>query len=385
MGADEKHPWRQLAAVLREPKYPWRDRFEILAQNLLNSTRVAFFFDNLEDNLKKGELPEELAALLARWLQAPGASRLVFTCRYPFELPDDAQDLLHAFHLGPLSWAETRKLLWRLQGLGALGPADQQRAYQEVGGHPRALEYLDAILRGGKPRFPDVLIRLRRQLAQKGIRDPARWCADTAGGLDAALAEIVTLAADDVLLDQLLAQLEDAPLGRRLLIGAAVYRVPVGEVGLIWTVGEPAEQVSDPMRSARLQEVQERLREAQKENPVAELSDVAHSQEEIHQWLQDFAHESRPPVKPPEDFAGAVRKLLDLSLLAPVRFADSDEIGFSCIAGRPAHWRAGGLRRSKRTLTVLLLPIGAGGSPNCRSLERTTSTICWKRAITCMR
>ena len=102
---------------MREPKYPWRDRFELLAQNLLNSVQVAFFFDNFEDNLTGGAPPDELAAMLARWLQSPGSSRLVFTSRYPFELPDEAQDRLQAFHLGPLSWAETRKLLWRLEGL----------------------------------------------------------------------------------------------------------------------------------------------------------------------------------------------------------------------------------------------------------------------------
>jgi hypothetical protein len=91
---------------------------------------------------------------------------------------------------------------------------------------PRALEYLDALLRGGKARFTQVQVKLRKQLKAKGIADPARWCADTIGRLDAALAETVTLAADDVLLDQLLAQLADDPLARRLLIGAA--RLPRG-------------------------------------------------------------------------------------------------------------------------------------------------------------
>jgi tetratricopeptide (TPR) repeat protein len=339
-GADERDPRRQLAVILREPKYPWRDRFEYLAQNLLNSERIAFFFDNFEDNLNGGPLPEELAALLTRWLQSPGASRLVFTCRYAFKLPDDAYDLLQAFHLGPLSWAETRKLFWRLEGLKALAPEDQRRAYEQVGGHPRALEYLDAILRGGKAHFRDVQIRLRRQLAERGIQDPARWCADTAGGLDAVLAETVTLAADDVLLDQLLVQLADEPLARRLLTGAAVYRVPVDEVGLIWMVGEPAGQASESERTARLQEAQERLRAAQKENPVADLSDVAQSQEEIRQWLWDLAEESRPPVKAPQGFAVARQQLLDLSLFAPVRFADADENKF--VVHR---WTAGALAR----------------------------------------
>ena len=52
-------------------------------------------------------------------------------------------------HLGPLSLAETRKLIWRLPALDALPAADQQRAHAMVGGHPRTLEYLDALLRGG--------------------------------------------------------------------------------------------------------------------------------------------------------------------------------------------------------------------------------------------
>jgi len=338
--ADERDPRRQLAGILREPKYPWRDRFEFLAQNLLNSTRVAFFFDNFEDNLKDGAPPNELAAMLARWLQSPGSSRLVFTSRYPFKLPDDAQDRLQAFHLGPLSWAETRKLLWRLEGLRVLSPEEQRQAYEQVGGHPRALEYLEAILRGDKARFPDVQTRLRRQLAEKGIRDPARWCADTAGGLDAALAKTVTLAADDVLLDQLLDQLKDEALARRLLIGAAVYRVPVNEIGLIWMVGEPAEQISDPARTARLQQVQQRLNEARKENPLTELREILESPEEIRKLQRDFAEEGRPPMEAPERFAPAVQKLLDLSLLAPVQFADSDENRFLV-----HRWTAGAFAR----------------------------------------
>ena len=81
-----------------------------------------------------------------------------------------------------MSWAETRKLFWRLDGLKALSLADQRRAYESVGGHPRALEYLDALLRGGKAHFPDVQDRLRKQLKARGIADPARWCADTAAG-----------------------------------------------------------------------------------------------------------------------------------------------------------------------------------------------------------
>ena len=78
-------------------------------------------------------------------------------------------------------------------------------------------------MRGGKARFLDVQSRLRKQLKAKGIADPAQWCADPGGGLDAALAETVTLAADDVLLDNLLARLDDQPLAHKLLIGARSF------------------------------------------------------------------------------------------------------------------------------------------------------------------
>jgi hypothetical protein len=103
-----------------------------------------------------GAPPEQLAELLSLWLQRPGKSRILFTSRHPFALPKGAHHRLAAFPLGPLSWAETRKLFRRLGGLERLDLAEQRRAYEEVGGHPRALEYLDAILRGGRAR-PDVI------------------------------------------------------------------------------------------------------------------------------------------------------------------------------------------------------------------------------------
>jgi hypothetical protein len=117
-------------------------------------------------------------------------------------------------HLGPLSLAETRKLIWRLPALDALPAADQQRAYTYVGGHPRTLEYLDALLRGGNAVFADVADRLEAALSQRGIADPQRWLEGVQGDLDRALAETITLAADDVLLDGLLTRLQAAPPAR---------------------------------------------------------------------------------------------------------------------------------------------------------------------------
>jgi tetratricopeptide (TPR) repeat protein len=339
LGGDEKHPLRQLAGALGEPKIPWRARFEALAQMVLANIPLVFLFDNFEDNLQGDALPTELGELLALWLQRPEKSRLLFTSRHPFKLPDDAHDRLLVFPLGPLSWAETRKLFLRLDGIKTLEAKDQRRAYEEVGGHPRALEYLDAILRGGKAKFADMQKRLRDQLAKQGITDPSRWCADTAGGLDAALAATVTLAADDVLLDQLLAALDDHPLARRLIFAASVYRIPVDEIGLYWLVGEPVERAPDPARQARLEAMSERLQEARKTNPVAGLGDVA-SEEELRQFESDRAAESAPPVRPLDGFSNAKEKLIALSLLARARFAEDEADNF--VVHR---WTAGALAK----------------------------------------
>ncbi|MGH8906968.1 MAG: hypothetical protein ACRD0K_10730 [Egibacteraceae bacterium] len=74
--------------------------------------------DNFEDNLATGPGPvwavrdPELAAFLARWARQPGRSKLLFTSRYRFELPEGTHRRLGLFHLGPLSAAETAKLIW---------------------------------------------------------------------------------------------------------------------------------------------------------------------------------------------------------------------------------------------------------------------------------
>jgi tetratricopeptide (TPR) repeat protein len=68
------------------------------------------------------------------------------------------------------------------------------------------------------------------------------------------------------------------------------------------------------------------------------LNDVAHSPAELQQWLDDFTEEGRPSVVAPDNFAAAQQQLLDLSLLAPVRFADDDADKFLV-----HRWTAGAL------------------------------------------
>ena len=75
----------------------------------------------------------------------------------------------------------------------------------------------------------------------------SQWLAARTG-LDAALAETVALAADDVLLDELLARLDQVPGAAGLLAGLSVYREPVDVNALLFQAGQPdpdAEHIPD--------------------------------------------------------------------------------------------------------------------------------------------
>ena len=142
--------------------------------------------------------------------------------------------------------------MWRLPGLDALPAEEKNRAYRDVGGHPRTLEYLDALLRGGQARFDDVAERMEDRLRDRGIADPAAWLARPGRDLDASLAEAVTLSVDDVVLSGLLEHLAATPVATELVTGASVYRVPVDDTALVFQVGQPAERPPDPERRARI-------------------------------------------------------------------------------------------------------------------------------------
>ena len=306
---------------------------------------MTVLLDNFEDNLAEADgggwqvRDPELAAFLAGWARRPGQSKLVFTCRFPFTLPGRAGRRLAGLHLGPLSAAETRKLIWRLPGLDALSVDEKGRAYRDVGGHPRTLEYLDALLRGGQARFDDVAERMEDRLRDRGIADPAAWLARPGRDLDASLAEAVTLSVDDVVLSGLLEHLAATPVATGLVTGASVYRVPVDDTALVFQVGQPAERPPDPGRRARIDRVQQAVREAIERAGGGQISleDAGLSAEEYARYQADVAEERRPPVEPPEGLAAAVAAARAAGLLVPVPRGDQD----------PAHfvhrWTAGAI------------------------------------------
>ncbi|MGI9000361.1 MAG: trypsin-like peptidase domain-containing protein [Pseudonocardia sp.] len=227
----------------------WQQRWRFLRDHVLGEVPVLLVLDNFEDNLTadspsgqpgwRSVRDEALAELLAALVGSPGRCRLLVTTRYPFPLPGDAHRTLTAQHIGPLSTAETMKLAWALPALDRLTETELDRVCRMVGGHPRCLEYLDALLSAGQGAYPDVTTRLATALTTRlDIKDLPDWFARHRE-LEPALAEAVTLAADDVLLAQLLAGLEQVPGAVELVLGASVYRAPVDLAGLLFQVGEP--------------------------------------------------------------------------------------------------------------------------------------------------
>ena len=250
--AAESEGLARAGLLLRTADVEWADRWRLLAEQILPVLPMTMLLDNFEDNLQPAKesggwqvRDPELAAFLAGWARRPGQSRLLVTSRHPFTLPDGAERRLAAVHLGPLSAAETSKLIWRLPGLDELSAEDQNRAYRDVGGHPRTLEYLDALLRG-QARFDDIADRIENGLRERGISDPEAWLATPGRTLNTALAEATTLAADDVVLTRLLDQLANTPLAEDLVIRAAVYRVPVDDTALAFQLGQRSRTAPRP-------------------------------------------------------------------------------------------------------------------------------------------
>jgi tetratricopeptide (TPR) repeat protein len=316
----------QAALILRAGDVEWADRWRLLVEQILPELPMIVLLDNFEDNLHETDgggwqvRDPELAEFLAGWVRRPGQSRLLFTSRYPFTLPKAAQRRLADLHLGPLSVAETSKLIWRLPGLDALPAEGKDRAYRNVGGHPRTLEYLDALLQGGAARFDDVAQRMEDRLAERGIADPAAWLAAPGRDLDANLAEAITLAVDDILLSRLLDHLAATPLATELVTGAAVYRVPIDDTALLFQVGQRVERPASPERRDRIRRVQQVITEAIEHAGGRQISleDTGLNAEDYARYEADLAEELRPPVEAPEGLAAAVAAARAAGLLTPV-------------------------------------------------------------------
>jgi tetratricopeptide (TPR) repeat protein len=292
---------------------PWQDRFDALRDHVLDRLPLLLVLDNFEDNLTDNRQlrGEALAALLTRWATDPGASRLLITSRYQFTLPTQAESHLRFHLIGPLSMAETFKLIWSLPTLDRMEEAQLERIWRLVGGHPRSLEYLDALLNHGKARYHDVTARLTN--AAQDFPEGQR--ALTAKNLDAALAQTLTLIADDVLLDELLTRLAAIPGAQDVLLGASVYREPVDINALLFQVGvsdESAAYIPD-WQSAKQRILADHGITADELARPDELPPDTYAQ--IQPVMIELFGQIRPPRSTPLDLPWLIHQVAATSLL----------------------------------------------------------------------
>ena len=210
-----------------------------LISALLSQHTVLLVLDTFEDNLTLGGdrfLDPATASVMQLFYNSAQRGKILITSRYP--LPD-ADEWLATEEPGPLSPAQTGKLMMRLTALSTQEPEGLRLIQRAVGGHPRMLQYLDAILRQGKARVPDVARRLKAQAEQKGIN-----LADAGATLTDAIQVALQVCAGDILLDQLLDLVGEQEGDLEILCQASVFPSPVSVDALAFCIadGREAEQ-----------------------------------------------------------------------------------------------------------------------------------------------
>ena len=187
---------------------PWADRMTLLRDQILGDLPVLLVLDNFDANLtaKSGDWAVRdpaLAELVAHWASATHRGKLLITCRHPFTPPAAAGPPLGFRHVGPLSRPGAFELAKSLPALGQLGEPELDRAWRLLGGHPQALNYLDALLATRDVSFPDTARRLAHAIgtAAGGPARPMGPAAPTE--LPPEAAETIALAAVELLLGTL--------------------------------------------------------------------------------------------------------------------------------------------------------------------------------------
>ncbi|MFO0873485.1 MAG: CHAT domain-containing protein [Phycisphaerales bacterium] len=233
----EKPALRDLAALLTRPTIDERVRLK-LVEKALAEHPVVLVLDDFEQNLTidgSAFVTEDIAAVIAALVAAAKRGRLLITSRHP--LPPATPVIasrLATIHVGPLTDAEVRKLLIRLPGLSAIARAELVPILRTIGNHPRMLEFLDAIVRGGTGRLEHVTEKLREVAAREGVA-----LDDTTPTLTEAARQTILLGARDVFLGDLLDSARRAGIDE-VLLQASVSNLPVTADGVAHMLADGA-------------------------------------------------------------------------------------------------------------------------------------------------
>ncbi len=142
---------------------------------------------------------------------------------------------------------------------------------------------------------------------------------------DSTVAEAVTLAVDDVVLERLLDDVARTPTARERVIGVSVYRVPVDDVALIWQISQETEQPPDPDREARMTRVHAAIETARETPGSAQQLTAAElelTDDDIAAYQADIQALQQPPVTAPDTFPAGLAGARSAGLIAPVTRPD---------------------------------------------------------------
>ena len=205
---------------------------------LLADCQLLVVFDDFEQNLSPGGdefLDPAIGEALTTLADAAQAGALLVTCRYRLPGPDR---FLAEVPVPALSAAELRRMFLRLPALAELDPADQLLLIRTIGGHPRLIEFTDALLRGGRSSLHHIQARLR-DLARDHDVD-VRQDRPVARAVDQAM----ILGSADILLTELLALLTSRQAA--VLAQVAVCRAAMTFDDLAFTFSPGADPGSSP-------------------------------------------------------------------------------------------------------------------------------------------
>ncbi|MCI0690172.1 MAG: CHAT domain-containing protein, partial [Sporichthyaceae bacterium] len=202
---------------------------------LLEARRLLLVFDDFEQNLTVpgGEafIDPTLDDIITGLSDAATTGAILFTSRYPIPGGDR---FLVPIAVPPLSPSQLRRLFLRLPAVSALEPEERRLLARTIGGHPRLIEFVDALLRGGRGNLRHVQVKLRELARQTGmdVSQPRP--------LGQALDQAMLLASADILLDELLDLLTPAQVA--VVQQVAVCRAPMTLQDLAYALTHDTDQ-----------------------------------------------------------------------------------------------------------------------------------------------
>jgi len=218
------------AELLADPTIDDGPKLAVIV-SLLKACRLLLLFDDFEQNLTPGgqdfldPAAEEIITALS---DAAETGALLVTCRYRLPGPDR---FLAEIPVPALSPAELRRMFLRLPALADLDPADQRLLIRAIGGHPRLIEFTDALLRGGRSSLRHVQSRLRDLATEHNI--------DLRVGrpVTQAVDQAMILGSADILLDELLGLLTPRQAAVLAQVALSPAAMTLDDLAFTFTVG----------------------------------------------------------------------------------------------------------------------------------------------------